>query len=476
MGRVRSLGLRASRGIGWRLTLAGTRMSARAVTDGEVEPRGESIDASSLLRNGWKAPAVDALFYFPDPVSKIYQIQQWLPVIAAHSGDINFGIVTRARSTWTELMASDLPAPSFLAMPFPGLMDLYRVLQPKAIIYPNNGLRNFQSLIWPEAVHIHVNHGESDKVSMVSNQAKSYDKVFVAGEAAVRRHRAALVDFNEATLVKIGRPQLDLNPVPTLPGQPATHRALRPHVGGRGRDEQLHVAGLLRRCPPRRAAGHPRRSGGLQAPPPRGTEHAAHGRQRTRQSGVPDRGGPPPPTPTAGHEYRPDGDILALFPRVDLLVSDISSVGLDFLYLRSEAPIVLTDRRTNRANLLREAPIAAAAHIVDADSIATARSDIAALLTDDRNGAARAELRAFYFDEAIPGESTRLFHSALLAAIAEHQAGLLAMRDLSAHGIWPVSLSPAHPQQPHRSAGGIGERAPGMGGCGDNLKGGIGRN
>ena len=35
MGRVRSFGLRASRGIGWRLTLAGTRLSARAVTEGE---------------------------------------------------------------------------------------------------------------------------------------------------------------------------------------------------------------------------------------------------------------------------------------------------------------------------------------------------------------------------------------------------------------------------------------------------------
>jgi CDP-glycerol glycerophosphotransferase (TagB/SpsB family) len=141
--------------------------------------------------------------------------------------------------------------------------------------------------------------------------------------------------------------------------------------------------------------------------------------------------------PGAGHEYQADGDILALFPRVDLLVSDISSVGLDFLYSRVEAPIVLTDRRTNRAGLLREAPIAAAAHIIDADSIATARADIAALLGYDMFGADRARLRAFYFDDAAPGESTRKFHDALLAAIAEHQSGLGDMRRLAAHGIWP---------------------------------------
>ena len=198
MGRVRSLGLRASRGIGWRLTLAGTRMSARAVIEGEVEPRGESIDASSLLRNGWKAPPVDALLYFPDTVGEDLPDRA---VAAGHRGpqrgpqlrDRHPGQVglDRADARTTCRRRASWPCR------FPALMDLYRVLQPKAIIYPNNGLRNFQSLIWAEAVHIHVNHGESDKVSMVSNQAKAYDKVFVAGEAAVRRHRAALVDFDE---------------------------------------------------------------------------------------------------------------------------------------------------------------------------------------------------------------------------------------------------------------------------------------
>ena len=437
MGRVRSWGLRASRGIGWRLTLAGTRLSARAVTEGEVEPRGESIDASSLVRNGWTAPPVDALFYFPDTVAKIYQIEQWLPVIEAHSGDLNFGIVTRARSSWTELMDRELPAPSFLAMPFPGLMDLYRVLQPKAIIYPNNGLRNFQSLIWPEAVHIHVNHGESDKVSMVSNQAKAYDKVFVAGEAAVRRHRAALVDFDESTLVKVGRPQLDLNPAPSLPI--STRRTVLYAPTWEGEDEMNNFTSLDRYGVPIIEAllGIPD-TRVIYKPHPRVVQSLVPGMVAGHAGVLARIATAAQADPSAGHAYRADGDILALFPRVDLLISDISSVGLDFLYSRADAPIVLTDRRTNRPGLLREAPIAAAAHILDADSIGSARADIAALLTEDRFAGERRSLRAFYFDDAAPGESTRKFHEALLAAIAEHQAGLARMRDLAAHGIWPV--------------------------------------
>lgn len=436
MGHMNSLRLRASRSLGWRLTRAGTRMSARAVIEGEVEPRGESIDASALLRNGWKAPAVDALWYFPDTSAKLYQIQQWLPVVAAHSGDVNFGIVTRTRSAWTELMGLDLPAPSFLAVGFPALMDLYRVLQPKAVIYPNNGQRNFQSLIWAEAVHIHVNHGESDKVSMVSNQAKAYDRVFVAGEAAVRRHRAALVDFDEFRLVRVGRPQLDLAPEPTLPTSP--RRTVLYAPTWEGEDEMNNFTSLdrygvaiveaLLRVPRVRVVYKPHPRVTISQDP---AIASAHGRivARIARAAVED--------PGAGHEFRADGDILALFPRVDLLVSDISSVGLDFLYARSDAPIALTDRRSDRAGLLREAPIAAASHIIDSSTLDTLGQDLGSLLDDDPYADSRARVRRFYFDDAAPGSSTRKFHEALLRAIHEHQEGVAAMRRLAARGTWP---------------------------------------
>lgn len=429
--------LRSQRYAGNRMTNAGVRLSSRAVVEGEVEARGESIDASALLRNGWRAPEVDALFYFPDTASKIYQIQQWLPVIAAHSGDLSFGIVTRARSSWVELMRCDLPAPSFLAVGFPSLMDLYRVLQPKAIIYPNNGLRNFQSLVWAEAVHIHVNHGESDKASMVSNQAKAYDRVFVAGEAAIRRHRAALVGLDEGRLVKVGRPQLDLDPEPTLPA--SGRRTVLYAPTWEGEDEANNFTSLDAYGPALVAAilavpdvrlvykPHPRVVLGQD---PRVA--AAH----CQVLALLDRGAAA--DPAAGHAYQPAGDILALFPRVDLLVSDVSSVGLDFLYSRVEAPIVLTDRRSDRPGLRLEAPIAAAAHVIDASSIGSAGPDIARVLDEDGHASHRQELRRFYFDDALPGESTRKFHEALLAAIAEHRSGVERMRGIAAHGTWPV--------------------------------------
>ena len=409
-------------------------MGGRGIMDGDIEARGESMEASALVRSGWTAPSIDALFYFPDTSAKIYQIEQWLPVIAAHSGDLNFGIVTRTRTAWTELMLLDPPAPNFLAVTFASLMDLYRVLQPKALIYPNNGLRNFQSLVWSDATHIHVNHGESDKVSMVSNQAKAYDKVFVAGEAAVRRHRAALVDFDEFRLIRVGRPQLDLNPKPSL--KPSTRRTILYAPTWEGEDEANNFTSLdcygpaivkaLLAIPDTRVIykPHPR-----VAMSPERAITSAHRKVVTAIVAAAEA------DPAAGHQYRAEGDILALFPRVDLLVSDISSVGLDFLYSRVEAPIVLTDRRTNRVDLLREAPIASASHVIDKNSVATVGADVAALLGDDRFATQRASLRTFYFDDAAPGESTRKFHDALLEAISTHQAGVATRLDLAEHGI-----------------------------------------
>ena len=411
-------------------------MGGRGIMDGDIEARGESMEASALVRAGWTAPSIDALFYFPDTSAKIYQIEQWLPVIAAHSGDLRFGIVTRTRTAWTELMLMDPPAPNFLAVTFASLMDLYRILQPKALIYPNNGLRNFQSLVWSDATHIHVNHGESDKVSMVSNQAKAYDKVFVAGEAAVRRHRAALVDFDEFRLIRVGRPQLDLNPKPSL--KPSTRRTILYAPTWEGEDEANNFTSLdcygpaivkaLLAIPDTRVIykPHPR-----VAMSPERSITSAHRKVVAAIVAAAEA------DPAAGHQYRADGDILALFPRVDLLVSDISSVGLDFLYSRVEAPIVLTDRRTNRVDLLREAPIASASHVIDKNSVASVGADVAALLGDDRFATQRASLRTFYFDDAAPGESTRKFHDALLDAIATHQAGVTTRLDLAEHGILP---------------------------------------
>ena len=125
------------------------------------------------------------------------------------------GIVLRDPDTAT-IVREQTTLPVLLAADFPALRGLYAELDAKVALYCNNSPRNFHSLLEPRMLHVHINHGESDKQSMASNNAKSYDRVFVAGQAAVQRYAPACSSSTLDRLVRIGRPQLDLHRVPVL--------------------------------------------------------------------------------------------------------------------------------------------------------------------------------------------------------------------------------------------------------------------
>jgi hypothetical protein len=109
------------------------------------------------------------------------------------------------------------------------------------------------------------------------------------------------------------------------------------------------------------------------------------------------------------------------------MIADVSSVTLDHLYLRPEAPIVLCDRRSNRAQLLEDAPIAAGSHVVDDSSIGSLSADLAAIIRADPMRQQRHELRDLYFDSLAPGQSTERFWSELNRAMHEHDSALRAL-------------------------------------------------
>ena len=172
---------------------------------------------------GGAVPAAEVIVYFAEDPRRLYQLNQWLPVLAKLHRQHPVQLVLRKMDSLNELRGlTTLPA--VFVRRLADVMELYDELDPKVAIYVNNGVANFQSLAVSTILHIHINHGESDKVSMVSNQAKAYDRVFVAGQAAERRHAAALIDFDQRHLVRVGRPQLDLQFPPAL--SPTTRRTV----------------------------------------------------------------------------------------------------------------------------------------------------------------------------------------------------------------------------------------------------------
>ncbi len=360
-------------------------------------------------------PHADIALHFSDPPSKLYQLQQWLPIF--EQGPRPTIVVTRTIETYDALNGiTSLPV--LLVPTFEELMALYEKASFRCVVYVNNGWSNFQSLAYQEAVHIHVNHGESDKICMVSNQAKAYDRVFVAGRAAIERHRAALAWFDESHLVPVGRPQLDLeiaSPVPAHPGPTITYAPT-----WEGEDEANNYTSIDRYGVALIEAALAQPGARvLYKPHPRIITsttlaiRSAHDRitQAIAQAGAP-------------HASLPQVDMLGVIQATDLLISDVSSVSLDHLYLRPESPILLCDRRSDPDRLAEDTPLARAVTTIDATSIADAPALIGSLLTADENRDARTRMRTFYFGDPAPGESTHRFWSEIDRAIDEHDAAV----------------------------------------------------
>jgi hypothetical protein len=364
----------------------------------------------------------DVALHFADGPHKFYQLMPWLAVLGQRP-DLRVIIVARQPESYEPLLAlTDVPIA--LVPKFDALMALYDRASFRAVLYVNNSYTNFQSLAFQQAVHIHVNHGESDKICMVSNQAKAYDRVFVAGQAAVDRHAAALAWFDPTHLTRVGRPQLDLeidNPLDAWSGATITYAPT-----WEGEDEANNYTSIDRyglalveaalTQPGARVIYKPHpRIPESDTPAVRAAHQAIVARIRAAGN-------------DCGHRVCLTEDILGIIRGTDLFIGDVSSVTLDHLYLRPEAPIMLTDRRTDRERLKADTPVASAAQVIDASSLATLPADMSRLLAQDPQAAARRRVRDYYFDGLGPGESSQRFWTALDAAMSEHDRAVANLK------------------------------------------------
>ncbi len=112
---------------------------------------------------------------------------------------------------------------------------LHRGQDIRVVLYVNQNTRNFQMFRYGRRWHVFINHGESDKMYMTTNQYKAYDYAFIAGDAARERLARVLWDYDldaphDRDRASAGR---------SLLGSAAVHarrphrRAVRADVGGR---------------------------------------------------------------------------------------------------------------------------------------------------------------------------------------------------------------------------------------------------
>jgi len=113
------------------------------------------------------------------------------------------------------------------------------------------------------------------------------------------------------------------------------------------------------------------------------------------------------------------------------MITDVSSVGPDFLYLHTDKPLFITDPRNTHEHLHAKVPLSRCADIIDATTITVLGSSLEARLTHDEHRGDRERMRQYYFGDLASGESTERFLSAIDDAVAarDHLIHRLARRD-----------------------------------------------
>ena len=357
--------------------------------------------------------------YFAGDPSRTYQLIQWLEVLEAMQQVHPVCLVLRDPASAAVIEArTDLPV--LTAETLADLAELYAELDPRVVLYCNNSPQNFDSLLDGRRLHVHINHGESDKQSMASNNAKAYDRVFVAGEAAVQRYVSGLLEFDASKLVRIGRPQLDLRRTPLVAPSPRRTVLYAPTWEGDADYNDYTSVDTMGESLVRAILGVPDVRL-VYKPHPKVTTSrtpsvaGAHLEVLHLLAEAAER------DPAAGHVPVLAGDILAVMPACDAIVTDVSSVGLDWLYLHTDKPIFLTDRHGDADELREQIPISRCADVIGADDLESLPALLADRLERDEHQLARRAMRHHYFDDLHVGDSTARF----LGAVSE----LVTLRD-----------------------------------------------
>ncbi len=371
--------------------------------------------------------------YFAGDPSRTYQLIQWLEVLDVLNDVHPVCIVLRDPASASVIQArTDLPV--FTAATLPELTELYAALDAKVVLYCNNSAQNFESLLDGRRLHVHINHGESDKQSMASNNAKAYDRVFVAGEAAVQRYVTGLLEFDASRLVRVGRPQLDLRRTPLV--APSSRRTVlyAPTWEGDADYNDYTSVDLMGESIVRAILAVPDVRL-VYKPHPKITTSRTPAVSEAHLGILRTMADATQRDPAAGHVPVLGGDILAVMPACDAMVTDVSSVGLDWLYLHTEKPIFLTDRHGDVDQLQQQIPISRCADVLHRDDAAELTALLGARLERDEHQLVRMAMRHHYFDDLHVGDSTARFLGAVseLVALCDQLLGDQARPDGAAH-------------------------------------------
>ncbi|KRE24938.1 hypothetical protein [Agromyces sp. Soil535] len=355
--------------------------------------------------------------YFADGRVNLYQLRQWYKPLAELAKRHPVLILSRASgSALTLLDESPLPVAYVRRV-----IDLEQVIHDQdlhVVFYVNQNAKNFQMMRYGRRWHVFINHGESDKMYMTTNQFKAYDYAFIAGDAARTRLEKVLWDYDfDKRAIPIGRPQadhyLDGSPLPYTPDEREVVLYAPTWEGDRGAAAYgsiaSHGVGLVRGL---LATGRHRV---IYRPHPRSgvVDHAYGAANREIIAAIAAANAA---NATARHVYDDGPSLGWQLAAADVAIVDISAMVYD--RLAAGKPLLIT-RPVNREAQIDTGGYLQACEWLDASDAASMVARVDEVAHDE---AALTRLGVWverYFGDTTPGVTTARFHAAVDQLMAE---------------------------------------------------------
>ncbi len=154
-------------------------------------------NAANQVRDSAARPApgtIEVGVYFADTRVNLYQIRQWYAPLAELAKVHGVAIIARSPGAYLTLL-EESPVPVLYLRTVTDIEGFLAEQDLTQMLYVNQNIKNFQMFRYGRMWHVFINHGESDKIYMTSNQYKAYDFAFVAGQAALDRLGKKLLEL-----------------------------------------------------------------------------------------------------------------------------------------------------------------------------------------------------------------------------------------------------------------------------------------
>lgn len=316
--------------------------------------------------------------YIPEP----FHVTMWLESLV--SLDVPFVILAQDRKHFKKIPVS----PKYSVICVQGIAKKHVVLPPSmgTVFYANNGMANFEFMRHhSDRTHVQLLHGDSDKPPSFNPASKAYDYLFVAGEMAIDRYKLNNVRIPADRFRVVGRPQVGFQDktkadevvvvyMPTWSGfEETTYSSFRQSLS--------ILEGVLATSRVTEVIFKPHP---LSHNAPEWNAIRSGFERLAGQSGVEIRWA------------KADESPFDLYAKANVLISDISSTIIDYLY--AGKPYLVTNPQNFDETGLRRYPSASGGYLIDQDA-GNVRELLELALGDDPIAEKREQVRKHAFGD-----------------------------------------------------------------------------